>query len=39
MMNELGMAEAARLVKLSVDAGDFAMPKTFQSGVPAPWEL
>jgi len=39
MMNELGMDEAARLVKLSVDAGDFAMPKTFQSGVPSPWEL
>jgi 3-hydroxyacyl-CoA dehydrogenase len=39
MMNEIGMAEAARLVKLSVEAGDFAVPRTFQSGVPSPWEL
>jgi 3-hydroxyacyl-CoA dehydrogenase len=39
MMNEFGMAEAARLVGLSVEAGDFAMPKTFQAGVPEPWEL
>lgn len=39
MMNELGMAEAARLVNLSVSAGDFAMPKTFQAGVPAAWKI
>lgn len=39
MMNEMGMAEAARLVKVVVDKGLFKMPKTFAAGVPASWAL
>jgi hypothetical protein len=39
LMNEMGMEETARLVGLSVAAGDFAMPKTFQAGIPEPWQL
>jgi 3-hydroxybutyryl-CoA dehydrogenase len=39
MMNELGMAEAARLVKLVVENGVFKMPKTFAGAVPASWKL
>ena len=39
MMNDLGMAEAARLVKVAVDNKIFHMPKSFASGVPAAWEL
>ncbi len=39
MMNEMGMEEAARLVKEAVDAGVFKMPKTFADGVPAAWAI
>lgn len=39
MMNELGMAEAARLVKLAVDAGDFKLPKKFAEANPQPWAV
>ncbi|GAB6906545.1 hypothetical protein JCM12296A_23800 [Desulfosarcina cetonica] len=39
MMNEMGMAEAARLVKVVVENGLFKMPKTFAEGVPAAWQL
>lgn len=39
MMNEVGMAEAARLVKGVVDKGLFKMPKTFAADVPAAWEV
>jgi hypothetical protein len=39
MMNEMGMAEAERLVQLTVENGTFKMPKTFAAGVPAPWQL
>lgn len=39
MMNDMGMAEAARLVKVAVDSKIFNMPKAFASGVPAAWEL
>ncbi len=39
LMNELGMAEAARLVKLAVQAGDFKMPARFAGAIPAPWDL
>jgi 3-hydroxyacyl-CoA dehydrogenase len=38
MMNEMGMEEAARLVKQVVEKGLFKMPKTFAQGVPAAWE-
>jgi len=39
MMNEMGMAEATRLVNLAVESGTFKMPQTFASGVPALWEI
>lgn len=39
MMNEMGMAEAARLVKETVGRGTFNMPKTFAGEVPPAWEL
>ena len=39
MMNELGMAETARLVSSAVESGYFKMPKTFAAGVPEPWDL
>lgn len=39
MMNELGMAETARLVSSTVESGYFKMPKTFAAGVPEPWDL
>lgn len=39
MMNELGMAEAARLVGVAVESGVFKMPRTFAAGVPGPWAL
>lgn len=39
MMNALGMDEAARLVKLTVESGEYKMPKTFAGGVPSPWPL
>lgn len=39
MMNAMGMAEAARLVKLTVAEGEFKIPATFATGVPSPWDL
>lgn len=39
MMNEMGMAEAARLVGVVVESGIFKMPKTFAAAVPAAWNL
>ena len=39
MMNAMGMEEAARLVRLTVESGEFKMPKTFSGAVPSPWEL
>lgn len=39
MMNEMGMANAARLIKGVVDKGLFKMPTTFAAGVPAAWEV
>jgi 3-hydroxyacyl-CoA dehydrogenase len=39
MMNGLGMAEAARLVNLTVENGVFKMPQTFADGVPSAWDL
>ncbi|BBO85062.1 hypothetical protein DSCO28_56280 [Desulfosarcina ovata subsp. sediminis] len=39
LMNEIGMDEAARLVKVAVENGLFKMPKTFAEGTPAAWDL
>ena len=39
LMNEMGMEEAARLVRLAVKAGDFKLPKTFDGKTPGPWQL
>lgn len=39
MMNDMSMAEAARLVTLTVESGTFKMPKMFAQGVPPNWEL
>ena len=39
MMNEMGMDEAGRVVKVAVDAGDMKMPKTFASGTPTAWSI
>ncbi len=39
LMNDLGMEEAARLVRVSVAAGDFKLPRRFAGEVPAPWKL
>ncbi len=39
MMNTMGMEEASRLVRLTVESGEFKMPKTFAGAVPSPWEL
>ncbi|NNF98604.1 MAG: 3-hydroxyacyl-CoA dehydrogenase family protein [Desulfobacteraceae bacterium] len=39
LMNEMGMAEAARLVKTVVEAGDFKMPKKFSGDTPEAWAL
>ncbi len=39
MMNALGMEESARLVSLTVENGEFNMPKTFSGGIPPTWEL
>jgi 3-hydroxyacyl-CoA dehydrogenase len=39
LMNEMGMDEAARLVRLAVKAGDFKLPRTFDGQTPAPWQL
>jgi 3-hydroxybutyryl-CoA dehydrogenase len=39
MMNDMGMEEAARLVKFTVEKGIFKMPRTFAQGVPSAWEI
>ncbi|MBN2034696.1 MAG: 3-hydroxyacyl-CoA dehydrogenase family protein [Deltaproteobacteria bacterium] len=39
MMNDMGMAEAARLVNMTVESGTFKRPKIFAEGVPSAWEL
>ncbi len=39
LMNEVGMEEAARLVRLADEAGYFRVPARFKDGVPAPWDL
>ena len=39
LMNEMGMEEAARLVKKSVDKGYYKMPKKIASGDLSPWAL
>jgi len=39
MMNAMGMEEAARLVKIAVESGEYKMPKTFSGGVPSSWGL
>jgi len=39
LMNEMGMAEAARLIKTVVDKGHFKMPKSFAGAVPTAWKL
>jgi len=39
MMNALGLDEAARLVALTVESGEYKMPRTFAGGVPSPWPL
>ncbi|AOY59238.1 3-hydroxyacyl-CoA dehydrogenase family protein [Desulfococcus multivorans] len=39
MMNDLGMDEAARLVKLAVEKRLFKMPDSFARGVPAAWRI
>ena len=39
LMNELGMAESARLVKVAVAAGDFKLPKKFADNDLTPWAL
>jgi hypothetical protein len=38
-MNDMGMKEAARLVQVAVDAGDFKLPKKFSGGDLQPWEV
>ena len=38
-MNEMGMAEAGKRVKLVVDAGYLHLPKKFASGDMSPWDL
>ncbi len=39
LMNELGMEEAARLVKVAVAAGDFKLPQKFANNDLTPWAL
>ena len=39
LMNDLGMEEATRLVKVAVDAGDFKLPKKFADNDLTPWQL
>lgn len=39
MMNEFGMEETARLIKLSNEAGDFKLPLKFRSDSVLPWDL
>jgi 3-hydroxyacyl-CoA dehydrogenase len=39
LMNEMGMAAAAKRIKVAVDTGYFHMPKKFESGDLSPWDL
>ncbi|HDS17223.1 MAG TPA: 3-hydroxyacyl-CoA dehydrogenase family protein [Proteobacteria bacterium] len=39
LMNELGMEESSRLVKLAVAAGDFNLPQKFADNDLSPWKL
>lgn len=39
LMNELGMEESARLIKVAVAAGDFKLPKKFAENDLTPWKL
>ena len=39
LMNEMGMAETNRLIRLTVDNGTFKMPKTFSAGTPSMWKI
>ena len=39
MMNAMGMEETSRLVRLTVESGEFRMPDTFAGGTPSPWQL
>mgnify|MGYP001821366168 FL=1 len=39
LMNAMGMEESARLVRLTVESGEFKMPGTFSGAVPSPWAL
>jgi 3-hydroxyacyl-CoA dehydrogenase len=39
LMNDLGMAESTRLVKLAVEKGYYNIPKRFAEGEPQRWEL
>ncbi len=39
LMNEMGMDEAARLIRLTVDNGTFKMPRTFAAGTPSLWKI
>jgi len=39
LMNELGMEESARLIKIAVAAGDFKLPKKFADNDLTPWTL
>lgn len=39
LMNELGMEESGRLIKLAVAAGDFKLPKRFADNDLSPWAL
>ena len=39
MMNDMGMEEAAELIRLVVDKGYYRMPKKFVSGDLSPWRL
>lgn len=39
LMNEMGMPEVTRLIRLTVENGTFKMPKTFAAGIPAAWPI
>ncbi|MFH0725796.1 MAG: 3-hydroxyacyl-CoA dehydrogenase NAD-binding domain-containing protein [Pseudomonadota bacterium] len=39
LMNEMGMEETAKRMKLAVDAGYFKMPAKFAAGKATPWDL
>lgn len=39
LMNDMGMAEAGRMVKLAVAAGDFKLPRKFATDSAEAWEL